>query len=38
MKRIFSGGDRSFACTTRDIDDNYDARIFEYVNDMYENA
>lgn len=31
MKRIFSGGDRSFACTTKDVNDNYDARIFEYM-------
>lgn len=32
VKRIFSGGDRSFAYTTTDSNNNtsYDARIFEY--------
>lgn len=32
VKRIFAGGDRSFAYTTTDSNNNtsYDARIFEY--------
>lgn len=30
VKRIFSGGDRSFAYTTSDTNDRYDCRIIEY--------
>lgn len=39
VKRIFSGGDRSFAYTTTDSNNNtsYDARIFEYDNFFYQN-
>lgn len=31
VKRIFSGGDRSFAYTSSDNTNRYDCRIFEYV-------
>lgn len=31
IKRIFSGGDRSFAFTTPNNSDSYDSRTVEYV-------